>query len=73
MCICEATDRLISESFYTSIGREVFVDLRFDLDNRELDICYGLLNNSGRIGKDSNWSDGFKINYCPVCGRKLSE
>lgn len=73
MCeFCKTNDNLISEGMLTTIGRTVFADLRFDTENNELDINYGLLENDGCQGKDATWSSSIKINYCPFCGVKLS-
>jgi hypothetical protein len=68
---CKTTDNLISEGMNTSVGRMVFADLRFDTENNELDINYGLLEEDDTQGEDTTWSKSFKINFCPVCGRKL--
>lgn len=74
MCkFCEQTDNLISEDYQTSVGRKVFADLRFDTENNELDMEYGLLEVDGSSGADTNWSHAIKINYCPMCGRKLDK
>lgn len=74
MCeYCKETNCVLSEGIKTSTGRVAFADLRFDSENNELDINYGLLNEDGSQGKDTQWSDSFGINYCPVCGRKLDK
>ena len=73
MCkYCEQTDNLISEARMTSTGRLAFADLRFDLENNELDMEYGLLEYDGSSGEDTTWSSALKFNHCPMCGRKLS-
>ena len=72
MCkFCEETDCVISEGIDTTTGRQAFADLRFDKDNNQLDINFGLLDEEGCQGKDTTWSNSLNINYCPICGEKL--
>lgn len=72
MCkFCETTNYLISEGINTTAGRKVFADLRFDRENKELDINYGLLDGLGFQGKDVTWSESIEIKYCPFCGVEL--
>lgn len=68
---CETTDNLISESFVDeSTGRDMIVDLRFDLDHNQLDVYHGFTTFRMERGE---WTDGIDINYCPFCGRDLNE
>ena len=72
MCeFCKETNNVLSEGIPTSTGRQVFADLRFDKDNNQLDINYGLLEIDDCQGKDTTWSRSIDINYCPICGEKL--
>lgn len=74
MCkFCEITDCVLSGGYKTSTQRIAFADLRFDEENSQLDINFGLLDDNGYQGKDATWSDSLDINYCPVCGRKLRD
>ena len=69
MCeFCSNTNYLISEEYITEEGIKVFADLRFDTDYNQLEIKYGVLDNSG-----GEWSKSLNIKYCPICGKKLQE
>lgn len=72
ICICDETNCILSDSSKLSTGETVFSDLRLDLDNNELDIEHGLIGDNG-YAKESSWTHSLKINYCPVCGKKLEE
>lgn len=69
--LCSSTCYIITEGFRTSKKRVVFADLRFDAENSEIDINYGLLDAGGYQGKDTAWSKSYKFKYCPECGRKF--
>ena len=72
MCnFCRETDYIISEEMKVSSGAKAIAELRFDVENREMEIRYGLLGDNGSIGCDTGWTKPVKINYCPICGEKL--
>ncbi len=74
MCdFCKQTDVVLSGLHTTTFGRLAFADLRLDLENKQLDMEFGLLDINGSAGKDTAWSDAININYCPICGKKLKE
>lgn len=75
MCkFCEETNTLLSEDWHTTTGRKAFADVRFDTENNEIDMEYGLLEFDGSSGPDTTWSYGsIKIKYCPFCGVELSK
>lgn len=67
MCkYCEQTDFIISSN-YKNVG----ADLRFDVENRQLDIELGYTDENGKF-TDSYWDGFIDISYCPFCGSKIS-
>lgn len=68
MCkFCEETDCLISEEIIVD-RQPLFVDLRFDTLNNQLDIFAGFVD-SGH----GDWTKSLNIKFCPMCGEKLKE
>ena len=73
-CIkCKDTDCIISDSFKLKDGTEIFADLRFDLENNQLDIQYGTLDKKDKCSLESEWTHSIDIKYCMFCGDKLQE
>jgi len=69
---CKETDCILAYDQEVEGGEKVFVDLRFDVENGELDINFGFLGKDNRPKELSSlWSDAVKIKFCPFCGEKL--
>lgn len=75
---CKDTDFIVSgtsQSIYDINGTKckIFVDLRMDRENNELDMDFGLVNvETNEIIQDSiEWSNAIEIKHCPVCGKEL--
>lgn len=71
LCDDKQTKCIIASNLATTIGEKAFVDVRFDLENNQIDAQFGLLNEDGSASVNSDWSSSLNINYCPICGKKL--
>lgn len=69
---CETADCILAYDEKIENGEIVFTDLRFDVENRQLDINFGLLGKNNRP-KESYWSYAVNIKFCPFCGEQLPE
>ena len=59
----EGTKILISQELENGI----LVDIRFDDEHHQIDIC------SGPDENNMEWGDSLDIKFCPKCGRKLND
>ena len=67
---CKDGGNILDGYLETSKG-EVFTRLRFDLDNNQFDMQYGVM------GKDNSpdeyeWTHSIDISFCPFCGQRLT-
>ena len=67
---CIETDYIATGAFTLPNGTRIFTDLRFDVENKELDMKFGTVDENG-IPYESDWSDAADISFCPFCGTKL--
>ena len=68
MCkFCNETNVVLSQMI--TVGKKcLFVDVRFDADYNQIDVCVGDAET-----EQSTWTNGINIAFCPVCGKKLKE
>jgi len=65
---CKNGGNILDGYFKTSKG-EIFTRLRFDLDNNQFDMQYGVM---GETAPDEyDWTHSVDISFCPFCGRRL--
>lgn len=58
-------------SYFKTIDKRIYVDIRADMEANQIDCQFGLLDELG-MSIEGTWSDfAIDINFCPVCGRKL--
>jgi len=62
---CKETSCILQSNIKID-GNHLYVDLRLDMDNNEMDIEVVLHNHN-------EWTGAVSINYCPFCGEKLPE
>lgn len=67
---CKETDCIASGVMTLSNGIKVFADLRFDVENAQLDMEFGTLDEDN-IGAEIEWSNAADIRFCPFCGAEL--
>lgn len=71
---CKETNCAIHDKrYFPTIDKEIFVDIRVDMDFNQIDFEFGILNEDPRLTL-AEWSNcAINMNYCPICGRKLEK
>ena len=60
----------ILDGYLNTTKGEVFTRLRFDLENNQFDMQYGIMGKEK--GPDEfEWTHSIDIAFCPFCGRRL--
>ncbi len=71
MCDKCKDDGNILDGYLNTTKGEVFTRLRFDLDNNQFDMQYGIMGKDVALD-EYDWTHSIDISFCPFCGKRLS-
>ena len=60
----------ILDGYLNTTKGEVFTRLRFDLDNNQFDMQYGIMDKD-ESPDEFDWTHSIDISFCPFCGKRL--
>ncbi|MCK9198173.1 MAG: hypothetical protein M0P49_01055 [Bacilli bacterium] len=67
---CKDGGNILDGYFENSKGKS-FTRLRFDLDNNQFDMQYGMCGEDD-VPTEYEWTHSIDISFCPFCGKRLS-
>lgn len=67
---CKDGGNILDGYFENSKGKS-FTRLRFDLDNNQFDMQYGICGEDNCPTDEHEWTHSIDISFCPFCGNRL--
>lgn len=67
---CKNGGNILDGYLNTKKGK-VFTRLRFDLDNNQFDMQYGIMGEEN-TPDEFDWTNSIDISFCPFCGKRLT-
>lgn len=71
---CKETNCAIHDKrHFPTIDKEIFVDVRIDMDFNQIDFEFGILGETPDETLATWSSCAIDMNYCPICGKRLEK